>query len=237
MRAKWMADRAKTATALQELADHLDLPEPPSRIECYDISNTQGTASVGSMVVFIDGQSAKDQYRRFQIKTVEGSDDFASMREVLRRRLKRAKNSEGWSPPDLIIVDGGKGQLNAAREVFSELEVEHIALASLAKENEELFVPNQSQSILLPRTSQSLYLVQRIRDEAHRFALAYHQQLRKRRSLKSPLDEVQGIGPKRKSALLRQFGSLAGIRQASEADLAAVPGMTRAAAAALKAKM
>lgn len=238
MRAKWMADRRKTTVALQELADHLDLPSAPARIECYDISNTQGTSSVGSMVVFEGGQPAKGAYRRFQIKTVEGADDFASLQEVLRRRLRRAKTaSDGWALPDLLIVDGGKGQLNAAREVLSELDVDGIALASLAKENEEIFVPSQSESILLPRTSQSLYLVQRIRDEAHRFALSYHQKLRKKRTFRSPLDEVPGIGPKRKAALVKRFGSLQAIREASVDDLAAVQGMTRASAAALKERL
>ena len=238
MRAKWMADRQKISTALQELADHLDLPVPPRRIECYDISNIQGTSSVGSMVVFENGQANKDAYRRFQIKTVEGADDFASLQEVLRRRFRRARaGAEGWTAPDLVIVDGGKGQLNAAREVFSELDLEGISLASLAKEHEEIFVPSQSEPIVLPRTSQSLYLVQRIRDEAHRFALSYHQKLRRRRAFRSPLDDVPGIGPKRKAALIKRFGSVRAIREASVDDLAAVPGMTRASATAIKEKL
>lgn len=238
MRAKWLADREKTSVALWELADHLDLAGPPRRIECYDISNVQGTSSVGSMVVFENGQSARGSYRRFRIKTVEGADDFASLREVLRRRFRRAKAGvDGWTAPDLVIVDGGKGQLNAVREVFTELDVEGVSLASLAKEREEIFVPNQSAPIVLPRASQSLYLVQRIRDEAHRFALTYHRELHRRRTLRSPLDEVPGIGPKRRAALMRRFGTLQAIREASLEDLAAVPGMTRAAAAALKEKL
>jgi excinuclease ABC subunit C len=239
MRAKWMADRKKTSAALQELADYLDLPEPPQRIECYDISNIQGTSQVASMVVFEDGQPAKQNYRRFQIKSVDGANDFASMQEVLRRRFKRAKSdADRWALPNLVIVDGGKGQLNAAREVFSELEVSSdVSLVSLAKENEEIFVPNQSSSIWLPRTSQSLYLVQRIRDEAHRFAISYHRNVRTKRAFKSQLDDVPGIGPKRKAELIKKFGSVKAIREASVDELALVPGMTRASAAALKEKL
>ena len=239
MRAKWMADRKKTSAALQELADYLDLPEPPSRMECYDISNIQGTSQVASMVVFEDGQPAKNAYRRFQIKAVEGANDFASMQEVLRRRFKRAKtDAERWPLPNLVIVDGGKGQLNAAREVFAELSVSpDVSLVSLAKENEEIFVPNQSTSIWLPRDSQSLYLVQRIRDEAHRFAITYHRGVRSKRAFKSPLDEIAGIGPKRKAALIKQFGSVKALRDATLDEIAAVPGMTRASAAAIKEKL
>jgi excinuclease ABC subunit C len=190
------------------------------------------------MVVFEGGQPAKDHYRRFQIKTVEGADDFASLQEVLRRRFRRAKaGADGWAAPDLVVVDGGRGQLNAAREVFTELDLEGISLASLAKEREEIFVPTQSQPILLPRTSQSLYLVQRLRDEAHRFALSYHQKLRSRRAFRSPLDDIPGIGPKRKAALLKRFGTVRAIREASADDLASVPGMTRASAVALKERL
>jgi excinuclease ABC subunit C len=239
MRAKWMVDRSKTSAALQELADSLDLPEPPARIECYDISNIQGTSQVASMVVFENGQAAKGSYRRFQIKSVDGADDFASMQEVLRRRFKRAKtDAERWPLPNLVIVDGGKGQLNAAREVFSELEVSaDVSLVSLAKQNEEIFIPNQSNPVWLPRDSQSLYLVQRIRDEAHRFAITYHRGVRSKKAFKSRLDDVPGIGPKRKAALIKQFGSVKALRDATLDELAAVPGMTRSSAASLKDKL
>lgn len=234
-RMKRLADREKTNGALAELARYLDLATPPRRIECYDISNTQGTNSVGSMAVIADGHIAKDSYRRFQIKTVEGANDYASLQEVLRRRFRHARaGDDGWEAPDLVIIDGGKGQLSAAREVFEELGVAGPFLCSLAKENEEIYVPFRSEPIMLPRQGESLFLVQRIRDEAHRFAVAYHTKLRSRRTFTSPLDEVKGIGPKRKAALIKHFGSVPDIRKASVEELAAVPGMDRKAAAALK---
>lgn len=232
---KRLADREKNNAALAELALHLGLDTPPRRIECYDISNTQGTNSVGSMAVVEDGHLAKDAYRRFQIKTVEGANDFASLQEVLKRRFRRASSSEeGWEAPDLVIIDGGKGQLNAAREVFEDLGVKGTFLCSLAKENEEIFVPYRAEPIMLPRKSESLFLVQRIRDEAHRFAVAYHTKLRSRRAFTSPLDEVKGIGPKRKAALIKRFGSIPDIRKATIDELVAVPGMDHKAATAVK---
>jgi len=256
LRAQWLADAQKTGSALVELQEYLNLPAMPLRIECYDISNIQGTSAVGSMVVFEKGVPKNSDYRRFQIKTVAGANDYAMLQEVLRRRFKRQRKSEVSSPqsqavglekgdeaapvdtwavlPDLLIVDGGKGQLSAAREVMVELGVDHIPTVGLAKEHEEIFAPGNAEPIVLPRTSQSLYLVQRIRDEAHRFALAYHQRLRKARGLRSALDDVPGIGPKRKAAMLKRFGSVKGIREASVEDLAAVPGMTRALAAKVK---
>jgi excinuclease ABC subunit C len=219
-------------------------------MECYDISHIQGSNSVGSMVVFEDGQPKRSQYRRFKIKTVEGVDDFESMREVLRRRFKRlatarqaassdggieATADTGWAAvPDLVLIDGGKGQLSAALEVMLELGLEDIPLASLAKENEWLFVPHTPEPIILPRNSQALYLVQRIRDEAHRFAITYHRNLRSKGSLGSPIDLVSGIGPKRKRMLMRRFGSLKGIKEAAVEEIAAVPGMTRSLAIRLK---
>jgi len=228
MRAKWLADEKKTSSALVELADYLDLEEPPARIECYDISNIQGTSSVGAMVVFENGQPANRAYRRFQIKTVEGANDFASLQEVLRRRFGRAGKADdeegrkkGWtSLPDLVIIDGGRGQLNAALETMQKLGFERIRTVSLAKQNEEIYTPTADEPILLPRDSQALYLVQRIRDEAHRFGLTYHRNLRGRRSIRSALDEIHGIGPKRKAALLKRFGSIKGIREASVEELA-----------------
>jgi excinuclease ABC subunit C len=256
MKQEWLADQEKTSEALWELQEYLQLPNTPRRIECYDISNIQGTNSVASMVVFEDGRPKRSDYRRFRIKTVEGANDFASHQEVLRRRFKRALADQGlelgaenaeqpdelgeqthtaWAQiPDLVIIDGGKGQLSAGLEVMAELELTEIPLVGLAKENEEIFVKGRSAPILLPRTSQGLFLVQRIRDEAHRFAITYHRSLRGKRSLRSALDDVPGIGPARKKALLRRFGSLNGIREAEIDDLAAVPGMTRRSAEALK---
>ncbi|HEV8638424.1 MAG TPA: excinuclease ABC subunit UvrC [Chloroflexota bacterium] len=242
MRAKWLADERKTSAALDQLAEQLDLEGPPARIECYDISNIQGTSSVGSMVVFENGQSANSSYRRFQIKTVEGADDFASLQEVLRRRFGRASQPEaaesvdrGWTRlPDLVIIDGGKGQLNAALESMQKLGLERIPVVSLAKQNEEIFTPTSSEPVLLPRDSQALYLIQRIRDEAHRFALTYHRNVRGRRSVRSALDEIPGIGPKRKSALLKRFGSVRAIREASFDELVATPGVDAATATAIK---
>ena len=206
---------------------------------------------MGSMVVFEDGKPKPAHYRRFKVKTVEGVDDYESMREVLRRRFKRlgqaraeesrtdAGASQGLSDswgilPDLVLIDGGKGQLSAALEVLLELGLDDTPLASLAKENEWLFVPHTPEPIVLPRTSQALYLVQRIRDEAHRFAITYHRNLRSKNSLRSPIDMVTGIGPKRKRMLMRRFGSLQGIRDASIDDIASVPGLTRSLALRLK---
>jgi excinuclease ABC subunit C len=238
MRAKWMADEKKASAALDQLADALDLDEPPARIECYDISNIQGTSQVGSMVVFENGQSANGAYRRFQIKAGDGANDFASLQEILRRRFGRAGQAgseenvaKGWTKlPDLVIIDGGKGQLNAALETMQKLGLERIPVVSLAQQNEEIFTPTSSGPILLPRDSQALYLVQRIRDEAHRFALTYHRQVRGRSSIRSQLDEIPGIGPTRKSALLKRFGSVQKIREATLDELTAAVGSATATA-------
>ena len=251
LQAQWAADQARQVTALDELQKYLNLTQAPTRIECYDISNIQGRAATGSMVVFVKGVPRKSDYRRFQIKTVSGADDYAMLQEVLRRRFKRAASSkqqaargeqaavsteqEAWGVlPDLLIVDGGKGQLNAAREVMAGLGVEHIPTIGLAKQREEVFVPGRSDPILLPRDSEALYLLQRVRDEAHRFAIGYHRRLRERRGLASTLDEIPGIGPKRRQALLKHFGSLEAIREASIEQLAAVKGMSREAAVKVK---
>ena len=247
MQAKWLADSGKTRAALEELQEELNLPTLPQRIECYDISSIGGTAAVGSMVVFLDGRPRSGEYRRFRIKTVAGADDYAMLQEVLRRRFKRASArgepvegradegaagyDESWGIlPDLVIVDGGKGQLNAALDVMRDLGVADIPAAGLAKQHEELFVQDMSEPIVLPRTSQALYLVQRVRDEAHRFAITYHRGVRQKASVRSALDAIPGIGPKRKRALLRKFGSVQRIRQASLDDIAATPGFTRALA-------
>jgi excinuclease ABC subunit C len=228
-------------------------------MECYDISTLQGTNTVGSMVVFAKGVPRKSDYRRFKIKNVVGQDDYASMKEMLRRRFKRMSNEQlsignaqlsinkpsslpggakedTWSLlPNLIIIDGGKGQLNAALEVLDEFELrDAIPIVGLAKREEEIFMPGQSVPVILPRKSQGLYLVQRIRDEAHRFGVTYHRKLRGKSAIRSSLDDVDGIGPKRRRALLAKFGSLEAIRQASIEDLAAVPGMNKKAAEAVK---
>ena len=241
LRIKWLTDTGKTAAALKELEERLHLPRLPQRIECYDISDIYGTAAVGSMVVFENGRPKTAHYRRFRIKEVSGIDDYAMMREVLRRRFirgikgKEQGGEEGWTLiPDLVLIDGGRGHLNAVLEVMRELKVEEIPVASIAKENEEIFVPEVAEPIILPRNSQALYLLQRIRDEAHRFALSYHIKVRKKASLTSGLDKVPGIGPKRKRALLRKFGSVRGIKEASLDELASVPGMTRRLAEKVK---
>ncbi len=276
-RIKWLTDSQKTQLALEELQAALNLAAPPYRIECYDISNTQGTNSVGAMVVFEGGRPKNSEYRRFKIKTVEGPNDFASHQEVLRRRFRHvSRNQQGetdtiieedtgnteipdveesasttdaldtaneteqgpqldhaWAMPDLIIIDGGKGQLSAAMEVLQELHID-VPTVGLAKENEEIFTPGSPEPIILPRTSQSLYMVQRIRDEAHRFGITYHRKLRSNRTFKSVLDEIPGIGPKRKQVLMKHFGSVKAISAASIDDLAALHGMTRDAAEKVK---
>ena len=241
LRAQWLADEGRSVEALAQLQEHLSLNEAPTRIEGYDISNIQGTAATGSMVVFVKGVPRKSDYRRFRIRTVEGVDDYAMMQEVLRRRFKRAiegradeegKGADVWTIlPDLMIVDGGKGQLNAALEVLEEHGLRgEVPAIGLAKKREEIFVPGRSEPLVLPRDSQGLYLLQRIRDEAHRFAIGYHRKLRAKKSLASILEEIPGIGPKRRQALLKHFGSIEAIRQASVEELIAVKGMTRKAA-------
>ena len=228
MKAKWLTDSGKTAAALKELKERLNLPELPRRVECYDISDIRGSSAVGSMVVFENGRPRPSSYRRFKIKNVEGIDDYAMMQEVLRRRFKRAKEQDGssWAVvPGLVLIDGGKGHLNAALGVVAELDVDFIPFASLAKEREEVFLPGSAEPLMLPRDSQALYLLQRIRDEAHRFALSYHLKVRKKATVDSSW-AVPGIGPERKRALIKRFGSVRGIREASVEELAEVPGIT-----------
>ena len=294
-RLKFLSDEMKMTAAMTELASALDLPRLPRRIECFDISNTQGTNPVASMVVFIDGRPAKKEYRRFGIKTVTGSNDFAMMHEVILRRFRRAAqldagtehddiagdgdpvaayfagpatsaraasgltgSDEGadaterpdeietpattardggkWAQlPDLVIVDGGKGQLNAALDALREAGVTGQPIAGLAKENEELFLPGRSVPVLLPRDSQALYMVQRVRDEAHRFAVTFHRTKRSKAAVHSKLDDVPGIGPKRRKALIAHFGSLRGVQAATIEELTAVEGISTAVAAAIKA--
>jgi excinuclease ABC subunit C len=238
-RLKHLSDEMKMTAAMTELADALDLPRLPRRIECYDNSNLQGTSPVASMVVFVDGKPAKKEYRRFNIKTVVGADDFASMKEIISRRFRRAAESNEeedgkWTTlPDLVIVDGGKGQLNAALEALAEIGMD-VPICGLAKEQEELFLPGRKDSILLPRDAQSLFLVQRIRDEAHRFAITFHRSKRSKATFHSQLDDVPGVGPKRKKALIKAFGSVKGIREASIEDLSAVEGINAQLATQIK---
>jgi excinuclease ABC subunit C len=325
-RIKWLSDSQKTQLALEELQEALNMATPPRRIECYDISNTQGTNSVGAMVVFEFGRPKNSEYRRFKIKTVEGANDFASHQEVLRRRFRRAASQQeaeleaeaeialedvnqpltsdeatpepgkqtkhtgevraasallveegatsapledqaaerlnadileeteavdeapasgmqhSWTLPDLVIIDGGKGQLSAAMEVMRELKLA-IPTIGVAKEEgshsklntaEEIYIPGASDPIILPRSSQGLYLLQRIRDEAHRFGITYHRKLRSEKTFKSVLDEIPGIGPKRKKALMLHFGTVKAIGAASIDELAALDGMTRDAAEKVK---
>lgn len=310
-RIKWLTDSQKTQMALTELQQALNLAAPPHRIECYDISNTQGTNSVGAMVVFEAGHPKNSEYRRFRIKQVEGPNDFASHQEVLRRRFRKAANNPAtvlstagepaedigapigetikellqadkpaqpptpeqqqiandqskdmsqemaeeettspdeealehdWALPDLVIIDGGKGQLNAALQVMHEYHL-NIPTIGVAKEEgshtklatgEEIYLPGASEPLLLPRNSQGLYMLQRIRDEAHRFGITYHRAVRSKHTFKSVLDEIPGIGPKRKQVLLKHYGSVRAISMASVDELAALDGMTRDAAEKVK---
>jgi excinuclease ABC subunit C len=302
--ARWIADRDKTEVALELLQEQLDLPTEPQRIECYDISTIQGTNTVASMVVFEHGVPATSEYRRFRIKTVEGQDDFASMKEVLGRRFKQIarkrqerrqedreaeraaaeaageaapgvieiptagataaaelpmasnlsaspaapdvagdaglpeelpEDASPWDAvPDLVIIDGGKGQLGAVLDVMRDLDLPDVPVCGLAKQHEEIFVKDVSEPIMLPRNSDALYLVQRIRDEAHRFAITYHRQLRGKKATQSVLDTIPGIGPKRKRALLRKFGSVKGIREATVDEVASTVGLTTRLAETVK---
>jgi len=240
--ARWLADKGKTLAALEELAGALDLPAAPLRIECYDISNFAGAQSVGSMVVFEDGKPRTGEYRRFRIKEVKGANDYASHQEVLRRRFKRARTGEEgneeelrWLLPDLVVIDGGKGQLSAAKAVLDELGYQDLAVVGLAKEREEIFLPGREEPVLLPTISSALYLMQRLRDEAHRFAITYHRSLRAKAATRSVFDDLPGVGPKRRAALLRVFGSAKRVREAPVEQVAAVPGIGPALAARIKA--
>ncbi len=240
-RFKWLSDEQKRTGALVELQQALGLPAKPQRIECFDVSNSQGTNIVASMVVFLDGRPARSEYRRFQIKTVEnGPNDFESMREALTRRFKRAtqaseEDGDKWTRlPDLLIVDGGKGQLGVAVEVLGASGLESLPAIGLAKQHEEIFRPGYRDPVLLPRTSEALYLMQRIRDEAHRFAITYHRSLRSKKTVQSPLDSVLGIGPKKKKALIQAFGSVKAIRAATVEEIAAVKGMDKTTAQRVK---
>ena len=251
---KWQFNYDNVQLGMHELRDHLSLPKLPLRVECYDISNISGTNSVGSMVVFENGKPKTSDYRRFKVKTVKGVDDYSMMREVLTRRFSRfgelrkvhtdrlmgnggisTSRDRVWKVrPDLVLIDGGKGHLTAALQVFLEIGIDDIPLASLAKQNEELFVPQTPEPILLPLRSQGMFFLQRVRDEAHRFAVTFHRQRRSRSNVASVLDDIAGIGPKRRTMLLKLFGSTTGIKKASLEEIAAVPGITLELAKNLK---
>jgi excinuclease ABC subunit C len=254
LHAQWDSDPHRQEVAIAELQAALDLPNPPNRIECYDISTTQGTAITASRVVFVQGVPLKKEYRRFNIKNVQGQDDYASMREALTRRFRRYADAlcqaeeaapgqppadETWRIlPDLLIVDGGKGQLNVAVEVLGAFDLlGKVPVAGLAKQHEDLFVPGQTRPVRLPRRSPALYLVQRVRDEAHRFALALHRKRRAKLGVASQLEEVPGVGPARRKALLKAFGSIQAIREAEVDAIAAVPGITEELARTIKATL
>jgi excinuclease ABC subunit C len=238
-------DRSRTEPMLAALAEALDLESTPKRIECYDISNIQGDSAVGSMVVFEDGRPRNEHYRHFRIKFVPGPNDFAMLQEVLRRRLERLESAQRreeadivgdrsfTSRPDLILIDGGKGQLSAALEVLEESGYADIPTFALAKEREEIFAPGRAEPIVQERNSPGMFLVQRIRDEAHRFAITHHRKVRARKALTSPLDSVEGIGPARKRALLRHFGSVQAIREAPVEEIVKL-GIPERLAARLK---
>jgi excinuclease ABC subunit C len=226
---EWRHPRKQSEEILRALRDLLDLEVEPRRIECFDISNIQGSDTVASMVVFENGLPRKSDYRKFKIRGLGGEpDDFAAMREVVGRRYRRLLE-EGKELPDLVLIDGGPGQLSAATAALEELGLGDQPVASLAKREEQIFVPGREQPIELPRTSPVLQLVQRVRDEAHRFAVGYHRKTRGRRTLHSQLDDIPGVGPTRRRKLLTRFGSLRGVRGASLAELASAIGQTTAA--------
>ncbi len=218
-----------TKNACERLQTLLGLKRYPKRIECYDISNISGVDKVGSMVVFTDGEADKYEYRRFRIKTVEGADDFASLREVLERRLKKlgTEEEERFAKPQLIVIDGGKGQLSAVMEIFDRLGVGDIDLVALAKQEEEIFTLSSSESVRLKKSDYALRTLQRIRDEAHRFAITYFRNLHSKRNLSSVLDEIEGVGKQKRIALLEKFKSIDKIMQASEEELCSCEGIGR----------
>jgi len=244
-RLKRANDFAARTRMLNELQRHLGMEEAPLRIECYDISNTGATEAVGSMVVFEDGMPKRSDYRKFAIRYTTGPDDVAMMGEVIRRRFARylqqrseEKPSKRFAyPPNLVVIDGGKGQLNRAVEVMDELGIDDVTVVSLAKRMEEVFVPGRGDPIVIPRGTEALYLLQQIRDEAHRFALTYHQLRRAKKMTRSVLDDVPGLGETRRKKVLKHFGSVKKMRQASLDELEAVPGLPKAVAASLHAAL
>ncbi|MEX2395282.1 MAG: excinuclease ABC subunit UvrC, partial [Actinomycetota bacterium] len=245
MRIKRRTDLAARSRALQQLQSELGLPEAPLRIECFDISTLQGEETVGSMVVFEDGSPKKSDYRKFRVKRQEGMDDFKAMHEVVNRRFKRfvtdsqKKLEPGERPkkfayrPQLVLIDGGRGQLNAALHAMEDAGVVGVPVASLAKRLEEVYVPGHPDPIVIPRTSEALYILQHVRDEAHRFAIGYHRQRRDAALRRSVLDEIPGVGKERKMNLLKWFGSVEGLKKATVDEIRAVPGIPRHVAEAI----
>jgi len=233
------SEELKEVDLLERIKASLHLSRLPSSIECFDISNTQGATAVASMVKFENGIAAKDGYRKFKIKSVEGPNDYASMYEVLSRRLERT-DQQGWELPDLILIDGGKGQLNIAQQVISELGfIDEVDLASIAKgreegESDKIYIYGRKNPIMFSKNSEALFLLMRIRDEAHRFAITFHKQLRGKRALISKLDGVPGIGVKRKKQLIKHFGSISKIREGSVEEIASLPGLNKKLAEELK---
>jgi len=232
-------EKQKELSLLQRVKDSLSLSKIPFSIECFDISNIQGNIAVASMVRFEDGKPAKSRYRRYRIKTVFGANDYAMIYEVLQRRLKRAEE-EDWELPELILIDGGKGQLNIVHQVLSELGfLDKVKLASIAKGREEgeidkIYIPGRKDPVPLTKNSQELLFLMRIRDEAHRFAITYHKKLRAKKAFESQLDLIKGIGKRRREILLRHFGSISGIREASIEEISSIPGMNRRIAQEIK---
>jgi excinuclease ABC subunit C len=240
------SDHNARARSLLALQSELGLPEAPLRIECFDISNLQGTEIVGSMVVMEDGLPKRSDYRRFKVRGLDGQDDFASMEDVLTRRFRNylRERDEGAQagkrfayPPNLLLIDGGKGQLGVAVRVLEELGLEDICVASLAKRFEEVYLPDRAEPVRIPRDSEALYLLQQVRDEAHRFAITYHRQLRDKKMTKSVLDDVPGLGPTRRKRLLKEFGSVKKMRELAEEDLVGLPWLPDAVARATYARL
>ncbi|HZX12829.1 MAG TPA: excinuclease ABC subunit UvrC, partial [Thermodesulfobacteriota bacterium] len=232
-------EKQKEHSLLQRVKDSLSLSKLPFSIECFDISNIQGNIAVASMVKFEDGKPAKSRYRRYRIKTVFGANDYAMMYEVLQRRIKRAEQ-EDWELPDLILIDGGKGQLNIVHQVLSELGfLDKVKLASIAKgreagEIDKIYIPGRKDSVPLTKNSQELLFLMRIRDEAHRFAITYHKKLRAKKAFESQLDFIKGIGKRRRETLLKHFGSVSVIREASIEEISSIHGMNRRIAQEIK---
>ncbi len=240
------SDHNARARALTSLQEALELPEAPLRIECFDISNLQGTEIVGSMVVTEDGLAKRSEYRRFKVRAQDGQDDFAAMEEVLTRRFRNylRERDEGARagkrfayPPNLLLIDGGKGQLNVAVRVLEDLGLEEIAVAGLAKRFEEVYLPGRSDPIRIPRDSEALYLLQNVRDEAHRFAITYHRQLRAKKLTRSILDDVPGLGSTRRTRLLKQFGSVKRMRELTEAEIVGITWLPDTVGRALFARL
>jgi len=221
------AGRPENTVVLTNLQKRLGLPKIPYRIEGYDISNIQGTLAVGSMVVFENGIPRPQHYRRFKIKTITHPDDYAMIKEIIYRRFKGHTDSDQtWPVPDLVVIDGGKGQLSSASAALKESGVTDIPLISIAKEYEDIYLPEKTKPVRLDKTSDELHLLQHIRDEAHRFAITYHRKLRDKKTAESQIDTIPGIGPARKRALIKKFGSVKNIRNASVEDLTAIKGIT-----------